>query len=190
MLASGSPRRTELLNQLGFNFKVFAADIDETPDDNEDPYQYVKRMAMNKAVAGWAHSRQLPVLAADTICVFDRQILGKPESLAAAEQMLAKLSGQTHTVMTAVSLYNGQHRQIISTSQVSFKVLNSIEIQQYCQTKEPMGKAGSYAIQGYAACFISYISGSYTNIVGLPLFETTALLQQINISVFPIKPQQ
>lgn len=190
ILASTSPRRRDLLNQLGYTFTVVAVDIDETPDLAETPDHYVKRMATNKAQAGWAYSDKLPVLAADTICVLDQQILGKPESLQVAEAMLGQLSGSKHTVITAVSLYNEQHQQIISTSQVRFKPLSMIEIQNYCQTHEPMGKAGSYAIQGYAAAFISNISGSYSNIVGLPLFETAELLKQIDIHVFPAKLHQ
>ncbi|MEE9423880.1 MAG: Maf family protein [Methylococcales bacterium] len=190
ILASASPRRRDLLNQLGLSFTVVAVDIDETPDHGEIPDNYVRRMATNKALAGWECADQLPVLAADTICVLDQQILGKPESLQAAEAMLGKLSGSKHTVITAVSLYNEQHQQIISKSQVSFKPLSMIEIQNYCQTHEPMGKAGSYAIQGYAAAFISNISGSYSNIVGLPLFETAELLKQIDIHIFPAKLHQ
>ncbi len=190
ILASASPRRRELLDQLGYLYAVLPVDIDETPASNEDPDNYVKRMATNKARAGWACSDKLPVLAADTICVLDQQIFGKPESLQVAEAMLGKLSGCKHAVITAVSLYNGQHRQILSNSQVSFKPLSMIEIQRYCQTQEPMGKAGSYAIQGYAAAFISEISGSYSGIVGLPLFETAELLSQINIPVFPSKSHQ
>lgn len=190
VLASASPRRRELLDPLGYAYTVMPVDIDETPASNEDPDNYVKRMATNKASAGWTCSDKLPVLAADTICVLDQQILGKPESLQAAEAMLGKLSGCKHTVITAVSLYNGQHRQILSKSQVSFKPLSMIEIQLYCQTHEPMGKAGSYAIQGYAAAFISEISGSYSGIVGLPLFETAELLSQIKIPVFPTKSHQ
>lgn len=185
ILASSSPRRQELLNQLGLTYTVLPVDIDETPEHGEDPDTYVTRMARLKAMAGSEYANNLPILAADTICVLDQQILGKPQSHLLAEQMLGKLSGRTHTVITAVSLYNDQHQQITSRSQVSFKPLNTIEIQQYCQTNEPMGKAGSYAIQGYAAAFISNISGSYSNIVGLPLFETTELLKQLNIQVFP-----
>ncbi len=190
ILASASPRRRELLHQLGLSFSVCAVDIDETPDQGETPDYYVKRMATNKALAGWKYADNLPVLAADTICVLDQQILGKPESPQAAEAMLGKLSGSKHTVITAVSLYNGQHRQIVSKSQVSFKPISMTEIQDYVQTNEPMGKAGSYAIQGYAAAFISTISGSYSGIVGLPLFETAELLRQIDIHVFPSKPRQ
>lgn len=190
ILASSSPRRQELLNQLGLAYTVLPVDIDETPEHGEDPDTYVTRMARLKAMADSENTNHLPILAADTICVLDQQILGKPQSHLLAEQMLGKLSGRTHTVITAVSLYNGQHQQITSRSQVSFRPLNTTEIQQYCQTNEPMGKAGSYAIQGYAAAFISNISGSYSNIVGLPLFETAELLKQLNIQVFPAKLQQ
>jgi septum formation protein len=187
ILASTSPRRRELLDQLGYSYTVLPVDIDETPAANENPDTYVKRMATNKVRAGWECSDKLPVLAADTICVLDQQILGKPESLHAAEVMLGKLSGCKHTVITVVSLYNGQHQQIVSKNQVSFKPLSMIEIQRYCQTHEPLGKAGSYAIQGYAAAFISEISGSYSGIVGLPLFETAELLKQVDIHIFSTK---
>jgi septum formation protein len=190
ILASSSPRRQELLNQLGLAYTVLPVDIDETPEHGEHPDTYVTRMARLKAMAGSENASNLPILAADTICVLDQQILGKPQSHLLAEQMLGKLSGRTHTVITAVSLYNGQHQQITSRSQVSFRPLSTTEIRQYCQTNEPMGKAGSYAIQGYAAAFISSISGSYSNIVGLPLFETAELLKQLNIQVFPAKLQQ
>ncbi len=183
ILASSSPRRRELLNQLGLVYRVLPISIDETPRLNEDPFQYCKRMAMTKAKKGWEQSNQIPVLAADTICVLDQEILGKPDSMIAAQEMLGKLSGRTHTVITAVSLYNKQHHQQISKSQVSFKTLSIEEIRNYCHTQEPMGKAGSYAIQGHAAIFITTISGSYSGIVGLPLFETAELLKQIDIPI-------
>lgn len=181
ILASASPRRQELLNQLGLCFSVQPVNIDETPHEGEDPCKYVTRMSTSKAMQAWQRSNQLPVLAADTICVLDQQILRKPESIIDAEYMLSRLSGRTHTVITAVSLYNTRHQQRVNTSQVTFKILSATEIHDYCQTKEPMDKAGSYAIQGYAAAFIQSISGSYSGIVGLPLFETAELLKTIDI---------
>ena len=190
ILASSSPRRRQLLDQLGFIYTVVAVNIDETPHRNESPLSYVKRMALEKAREGWGRSKNTPVLAADTICVLDQQILGKPASEHAAQHMLGKLSGRTHTVITAVSLYNGQHQQRVNKSKVRFKQLSTTEIHQYCQTQEPLGKAGSYALQGHAAVFIETITGSYSGIVGLPLYETAELLNRIGISVFPAKLQQ
>jgi len=185
ILASASPRRRELLDQLGIIYQVLPVDISETPLHMENPDDYTRRLSTNKAMKAWERSSELPVLAADTICVLENQILGKPESLLAAQQMLARLSGKTHTVITAVSLYNGQHYQRISHSKVCFKSLSSTEITHYCQTQEPLGKAGSYAIQGYAAAFIKSISGSYSGVVGLPLYETATLLNQIGIPTIP-----
>lgn len=188
-LASASQRRRDLLNQLGLAYRIFPAEIDETPYVSEDPCDYVRRMAMSKAATVWKQFSDLPVLAADTICLLDNEILGKPGSLSAARGMLEKLSGRIHTVITAVSIYNHKHQQQISKSQVYFRSLSNFEIECYCQTQEPMGKAGSYAIQGYAAAIIKTITGSYSGIVGLPLFETAELLSQIGISVIPVKSQ-
>ncbi|MCH9697954.1 MAG: Maf family protein [Gammaproteobacteria bacterium] len=180
ILASGSPRRRELLDQIGFSYSVQPSDIDESIRSGEDPVDYVKRMARSKAMQN-QHQDSFPVLAADTICVIDGLILGKPDSIDNARQMLAQLSARTHTVITAVSLYQTHHQQTLSMSEVTFKPLIPSEIDAYCQTGEPSDKAGAYAIQGQAGAFIQTIKGSYSGIVGLPLYETTELLKQNTI---------
>lgn len=180
ILASGSPRRRELLDQIGFSYSVQPSDIDESIHSGEDPLDYVKRMAKTKAMQN-RQQGSLPILAADTICVIDGLILGKPDSIDNARQMLAQLSARTHTVITTVSLYQIHHQQTLSMSEVTFKALSPSEIDSYCQTREPLDKAGSYAIQGQAGAFIQNIKGSYSGIVGLPLYETTELLKQHTI---------
>lgn len=180
ILASGSPRRRELLDQIGFSYVIQPSNIDETIHPDEDPLDYVKRMAQSKANQS-QHQDSLPILAADTICMIDGLILGKPDSIDKARQMLAQLSVRTHTVITAVSLFNHCHQQTLSMSKVTFKSLSTDEIDAYCQTGEPLDKAGAYAIQGQAGAFVQTITGSYSGIVGLPLFETTELLKQNTI---------
>lgn len=177
-LASRSPRRSELLDQIGMDFQIVDIDIDESWDGREKPEHYVKRIALEKARAGNAFSDEdYPVLAADTAVVLESEILGKAENKQDAETMLKKLSGKTHTVLSAVSLIHADEKTLLSTSKVTFKKLSQSEITDYCETDEPIGKAGGYAIQGRAAIFIKYIEGSYSGVMGLPLFETQKLLQ-------------
>jgi len=189
-LASQSPRRRELLTQVGISYDVLSVDIDETVKKNEVAKDYVVRLANEKALAGWQVAREehKAVLGSDTSVVINGQILGKPENTAEAKKMLALLSGKTHQVMTAVALATGGSKSspdelssILSVSDVTFKVLSNEEIEQYVLTGECDDKAGSYAIQGRAAAFITHISGSYSGVMGLPLYETIELLNKAGI---------
>ncbi len=176
-LASKSPRRSELLKQIGIEFEVIDIDIDESCNDNEIPEDYVCRIAIEKARTGKATLKNdLPVLAADTAVVLDGHILGKAENKGDAIAMLTRLSGKTHDVLSAVTVINTQEQTKISISKVTFKALNEEEINAYCNSDEPIGKAGGYAIQGKAAIFIERLEGSYSGVMGLPLFETQQLL--------------
>ena len=184
-LASASPRRRQLLELIGVPHVVTPADIDETPQPDEPPNDYVLRLAREKAEAVWALHTDLPVLAADTTVVIDDEILGKPESEADAHSMLGKLSGRDHMVHTAVALWSDEHQMLFHTStQVCFATLSSEEIHAYWESGEPRGKAGAYAIQGLGAVFVTGISGTYTGVMGLPLFETAHLLRQAGIPVW------
>jgi septum formation protein len=180
-LASGSPRRRELLQQIGVPFQVIRADLDETVAIGEAPLAYVSRLASAKAEAGWQRSRGLaeaPVLAADTAVVLDGKILGKPKDRDDAMSMLAQLSGRAHEVLTAVALRNAQGNRLkVSRSSVTFRCIDSGEARRYCDSGEPLDKAGAYAIQGHAAVFIADLKGSYSGVMGLPLFETAQLLE-------------
>ncbi len=184
-LASASPRRRQLLDLIGVPHVVLPADIDETPHVAEPPDQYVTRLAREKASAIWALHQDLPVLAADTTVVVDQEILGKPESESHAELMLGKLSGRSHVVLTGIALRTTQGVTVgISTTSVSFAPLTRAQMRAYWTSGEPQGKAGAYAIQGLGAVFVSGISGSYTGVMGLPLFETAALLRAHGIPVW------
>ena len=180
VLASASPRRRELLQQLGVRFELISADIDETPLASEPPADYVQRLAQQKARAGWQRlALNKPVLGADTIVVCDGAILGKPTDFADFRRSMQLLSGRSHQVMTAIALLNGQHQLgTLVTTEVWFRPLTHDDIHWYWQTGEPQDKAGGYGIQGLAAKFIPKISGSYSAVVGLPLYETEQLLQQ------------
>ena len=184
-LASGSPRRRELLGQIGVPFSTLPTVIDETPLANEAAVAHVQRLACAKAQAGLA-SLAVPgtavVLGADTSVVLGGRILGKPESRAEALSMLAALSGQTHEVLTAVALANSQRCEVrVVSSQVSFRTLSTAEIEAYWASGEPQDKAGSYAIQGLGAVFVADLHGSFSAVVGLPLCETAALLADFGI---------
>lgn len=181
MLASASPRRRELLDQLGVRFTVAPANIDETMCEGESPQQFVVRMAREKALAGFKQGLGLmPVLGSDTIVVLDGRVLGKPASRAEAESMLLDLSGQTHHVYSAVAVIVEQERilETINITAVTFGDMPGEWVREYCQGEEPMDKAGAYAVQGGAGQYISRIEGSYTGVMGLPLFETAQLLRQ------------
>ena len=184
-LASGSPRRRELLGQIGVPFTTLPTVIDETPLSNEPAVDYVRRLACAKAQVGLA-SLAAPgaavVLGADTSVVLDGRILGKPQDRADALSMLAALSGQTHEVLTAVALANSQRCEVrVVSSQVSFRTLSAAEIEAYWASGEPQDKAGSYAIQGLGAVFVADLHGSFSAVVGLPLCETAALLADFGI---------
>ncbi|MBA3582532.1 MAG: septum formation inhibitor Maf [Gammaproteobacteria bacterium] len=183
-LASQSPRRRELLSQIAVSFTVINAAIDEAQYKDELPKDYVTRLAQQKAQAGAAQCADgNPVLGADTIVVLDQQILGKPRDAAHARDMLLQLSGNTHQVMTAVSVAHGQQQKtLVSISDVRFRVMTDNEIKDYCATEEPLDKAGAYAIQGQAAVFIEHLSGSYSGVMGLPLFETAQLFRSYGFS--------
>ena len=184
-LASASPRRRQLLELIGVPHVVTPADIDETPRAGEAPKDYVLRLALEKAEAVFTRLADLPVLAADTTVVVGDEILGKPESETEAHAMLGKLSGREHYVHTGVALHTqSQQLRAHSYTQVYFAPLSSAEIHAYWESGEPQGKAGAYAIQGLGAVFITGISGSYTGVMGLPLFETAFLLRKAGIQVW------
>ena len=180
-LASKSPRRRELLEQLDVEYETLDVDIDESWDGEEAAKDYVTRLALEKAEAGREMiENKYPVLAADTEVVIDNEILGKPKDREAAIAMLQKLSGRVHQVYSAVALLGEEEEIKLNVNQVSFKPLTLEECETYCDTEEPFGKAGSYAIQGKAATFISRLEGSYSGVMGLPLFETSQLLKRLN----------
>jgi septum formation protein len=192
-LASRSPRRRELLAQIGVRFHLLLfrsragepPDVDETPLDAELPDRYVERLARSKAEAGWLRMLQRnlppsPVLAADTTVALEGRIYGKPANRQEATQMLEHLSGRTHEVLTAVALKHEDWLQsLLSRSEVRFKTLTPREIEQYVASGEADDKAGAYAIQGRAARFIVELRGSYSGVMGLPLYETAQLLDKL-----------
>jgi septum formation protein len=186
ILASASPRRSELLKQIGIRHSIMAVDIDETPWPGEAPAAYVERVAAEKSALCLASTAtDLPVLAADTSVICDGRILGKPDDLQHAIEMLSHLSGRKHQVYSAVSLRREQHWQALSVSEVRFRPLSHQEIVAYWQTGEPHDKAGAYAIQGLASVFIESITGSFSGVMGLPLFETAQLLSLAGIDIIP-----
>jgi nucleoside triphosphate pyrophosphatase len=180
LLASASPRRSELLRQVGIDHEIRPVDVDESVRPGEAPSAYVLRLAEAKAAALWqalAPAERRPVLAADTTVALEGEIFGKPADLAAARAMLGRLSGRTHEVHTAVAvLHAGGAAARVSSSSVSLRPLTPAEIDWYWRTGEPADKAGGYAVQGRAAAFIRHIAGSYSGIMGLPLYETWELL--------------
>ena len=188
VLASASPRRTQLLFELGFLHEVRPANIDETPLPGEQPLAYVRRMAATKARAGVMalDSGQRAVLAADTIVLLDNQILGKPRDEADGLRMIDLLSGRTHQVATAVCLREGVRQSAACVVvDVQFRSVSLQEARAYWATGEPSDKAGGYGIQGVAAQFVSKIDGSYTGVIGLPLTETLALLGSLGHTADP-----
>ena len=192
VLASASPRRKELLSLIVPSFDVLPADIDETPLKDEAAEAYVLRMAKEKAMASLERYKQANntvvqktvFIASDTSVVVEGEILGKPQDLAEAKTMLRKLSGRSHQVMTSICLCDQNLDQLVTeniVTQVSFRSMSDVEIEQYWRTGEPVDKAGSYAIQGLGALFVTHMSGSYSAVVGLPLYETSQLLTQFGI---------
>jgi septum formation protein len=177
-LASGSPRRRELLALLDVPFEVLKTEVEEQRHPEESAQEYVRRLALDKAQAGVRIAPQdLPVLGADTIVVLNGQVLEKPRDRAHAQQILSALSGQQHQVITAVSLADRQDvLSVVAVTDVTFRVLSQLEISNYIATGEPMDKAGAYGIQGKGGCFVRTITGSYHAVVGLPLVETHELL--------------
>ena len=182
VLASASPRRRELLAQIGVAHLVSSADIDETAHLMEAPADYVVRMACAKARAVRARGSELPVLAADTTVVIDGLLLAKPRDRAEGLDMLARLSGRAHQVLTAVALATAAGVAFrLSTSEVRLRIVRSEEAAAYWESGEPRDKAGGYAIQGKGALFIEHLSGSYSGVMGLPLYETGQLLSTAGI---------
>ena len=195
-LASKSPRRSELLRQIGVAHESIVADagrgmaeIDETPQPGEAPADYVVRLARAKAQAGWAYlsierSPPHPVIAADTTVVVDGRILGKPGSDAEARAMLSTLSGRTHQVFTAVAVASAAGTAVaLSMSSVTMREISDDEIGRYVALGESTDKAGAYAIQGHAAMFVEQIEGSYSGVMGLPLYETANLLTAAGLTL-------
>ena len=181
-LASVSPRRRELLAQIGVPHTVVGADIDESVRSGEAPRDYVLRMARQKALTVRERGEALPVLAADTTVVLDNIIYGKPRDRDDGLAMLGRLSGRTHEVLTAVALAHLSEVSLrLSVSTVRFRELSPEERAAYWDTGEPRDKAGGYAIQGAAAVFIEFLSGSYSGVMGLPLFETGELLRAVGV---------
>ncbi|HLF09999.1 MAG TPA: Maf family protein [Gammaproteobacteria bacterium] len=187
-LASASPRRSDLLRQIGVRFEVRPVAIAEEREPGESPATYVTRLAVAKASAVWEQLEDpdtAPVLAADTAVVLDDRVLGKPASPAAAAQMLEQLSGRSHNVLTAVAVRHRQRSQtLLSSSEVRFRATTQPERWAYCQTGEPLDKAGGYGIQGFAAVFVEHLSGSYSAVMGLPLFETAVLLRSFGVPLW------
>jgi septum formation protein len=179
-LASASPRRKQLLSQLDVAFEQFATDIDESQVEGETVEAFVCRLAEEKALAGVVIAEQdYPVLGSDTIVVLNGQVLGKPTDQSDAISTLTALSGQTHQVMTAIAFANkSKVKSMLVTTEVTFKHLSQQEINDYCATKEPLDKAGSYGIQGGAGRFVTNLNGSYFAVMGLPLYETEKLLNE------------
>jgi septum formation protein len=184
ILASASPRRHELLARIGVGFIAIDADIDESRRDGEMPERYVRRLAREKALAGWRRRQlDLPSLGADTVVVLDGEIMGKPGGRDEAAAMLRRLSGRQHQVLSAVALVLDEQRVLcaLSTTSVTFEPLGEDWIRAYCASDEPMDKAGAYAIQGQAGERVRSVDGSFSGVMGLPLEETRELLTRAGI---------
>ncbi len=195
-LASQSPRRRELLKQIGVAFDVLPLravagrmDVVEVPHEGESAVDFAQRMATEKAACGWRavdarHLLRFPVLGADTVVELDGAILGKPADRSDAESMLARLSGSAHHVHTAVAVQHEAHVELrLSSSTVQLAALDATTIARYLETGEYLGKAGAYGIQGRAGAFVEHIAGSYSGIVGLPLYDTAELLRAFGLTV-------
>ena len=190
-LASKSPRRTELLQQIGVEHKIIDIEVDENINSSDSPQENVRALSVLKCQEGVrkviSESKStFPILAADTIVVLENEIFGKPSSESDAIAMLLKLSGKTHIVMTAVTVGiinqdQAKFHTISVLSSVEFAKLTEEDCKEYCKTNEPFDKAGSYGIQGYGSAFIKKINGSYSNIVGLPIYELVELLKELGI---------
>lgn len=197
ILASKSPRRKELLAQLGYEFETANADIDESVKPLESPFDYVQRLAQQKAQAivkllplSEKSQQAKIVLGSDTCVVAEGKILGQPKDQADATEQLLALSGKTHDVLTAVAVSSGgQIKSLVVKTEVTFKHLSLSEINAYWKTGEPQDKAGSYGIQGIAGQFVTQIKGSYSAVVGLPLYETAQLLAEFNLPT-PVQGDQ
>lgn len=188
-LASASPRRRELLDQIGVQFECFPVDIDESLRPGEPAADYVVRLALTKAQRAAAElPRSAVVLGADTVVVCDGEVFGKPRDAADGYRMLRALSGRTHQVMTAVAVgRTGDWRHRLVSTEVTFRTLDEAECARYWDSGEPLDKAGGYAIQGFGAVFVAKMSGSYSAVVGLPLMETAALLREAGIEYWQME---
>lgn len=186
-LASASPRRRALLDQIGVRYRSVPVVVDETPREGERPEDYVVRLALAKAHGGWRElpaGRERPVLGADTAVVLDGRILGKPAGRQSALEMLERLSGRSHQVFSAVAMVEqGRAATRLDVSSVTFRVVKRAESEAYWDTGEPADKAGAYGIQGRGAVFVRRLEGSYSGVMGLPLFETAELLRAFGITV-------
>lgn len=193
-LASQSPRRAQLLDQIGVEYEVRPANVDESVKSNEMALEYVERITLAKAQSIWSsqeYHRDYPVLASDTAVVVDGKILGKPENREHGLAMLGLLSGRKHQVLTGVGLVMGERSDYIANiSDVQFRPLTEQDKSRYWATGEGLDKAGCYAIQGYAATFIESITGSFSGVMGLPLNETATLLERWNIAYWPSRVRQ
>ena len=188
LLASASPRRREILANLGYHVIQIPAGIDETPLAGENPETYALRMAQqkNRAAATRPGASKTPFVSADTVVAAEGRILGKPFDEAEARVMLELLSDSVHQVLTGVCVsYQGEERSIVQVSDVRFKALSEREIDDYVATGEPSDKAGAYGIQGIGGAFVSHLSGSFTGVMGLPVFETLRLLKECGAPVPP-----
>jgi len=183
-LASQSPRRRQLLQQIGVRFQAISCEIDETPLFDETAQDFVRRMAIGKARAGHALYPDHPVLGSDTVVVVDGRILGKPKDRDHAIAMLLQLAGREHRVLTGVALMAEQQHYRLSDSRVRFRDISTNEAAAYWDSGEPADKAGGYAVQGLGAVYIEYIAGSYSGIMGLPLYETAELMKEIGEPVW------
>jgi septum formation protein len=190
-LASASPRRRDLLAQIGVPFRVLGVAVDEAALAAEAPADYVTRLAVAKAEAGWRRSGvdadvpAAPVLGADTAVVIDGRILGKPRDRADALDMLGALADRTHAVYTAVALRTGDGTAArLSRSEVRLRSIDAAELTAYWQTGEPSDKAGAYAVQGFGAIFVQELRGSYSGVMGLPIFETAGLLRAAGVPLW------
>ncbi len=182
VLASASPRRADLLRQLGLSFRVQIANIDETPIGKESGADYVQRLALEKAQTTYRSIGVGPVLGSDTAVVLNGDIFGKPKDYQDFTKMMGLLSGREHQVLSAIAMIDDTKTETaLSVTRVSFRELKQDEIRNYWQTGEPEGKAGGYAIQGVAAGFIKEITGSYSAVKGLPLYETSELLRKFDL---------
>jgi septum formation protein len=194
-LASGSPRRRALLEQIGVRFQVLGVAVDESPRPDEAALAYVIRLASAKAEAGWGESRLMspgnsPVLAADTAVVLDGRILGKPAHRRDALDMLRQLSGRTHEVLTGIAVITQRGVESrVSRSEVTFRAISDLEAGAYWDTGEPCDKAGAYAIQGRAAIFVADLRGSFSGVMGLPLYETAELLAKAGVPRWLKEPE-
>ena len=187
MLASGSPRRQQLLEQIGVSYSVHPVQIDESRERGEPPDAMAFRLGIAKARVAASHHAGAVVLAADTVVTLDDTVLGKPRNRADALDKLNQLSGRTHFVHTGVACVAGtRERTALSTSRVTLRPLTEREQKCYWQSGEPAGKAGAYAIQGRAAAFIIRLEGSYSGVMGLPLFETAELLRDLGVDVLQV----